>query len=248
MFTNKKVLITGGTSGIGKAIAEKFLAEGATVIITSHHATEEKKQDLMKELQMISSSISILPVNISSVASIKQLFHEVKKQFTTIDILINCAGAYTKNTFLETTEEIWDTILDVDLKGTFFCTRFAVDIMEKTSENSIINIASIAGCYPRKTHVEYAVAKAGVIHLSKCLAQTLSPIRVNCLAPSYTKTDFMPEMQDTKWVEEKKQMIPLGDFNTPDDVADAVLFFASEKARMITGEVLIIDGGRGAQI
>lgn len=198
-LSHKIVLVTGGASGIGKAITALFLKEGATVFF-SYHNDNAEFQATYRELQEISTTVFPVQVEMSDLTSIKNMVDTVITQAGKLDILVNNAGVYTKNTFFETSEEIWDHIMDVDLKGTFFCARYASDYLMKEKGSSIINIASVAGCFPRSSHVEYAIAKAGVVHFSKCLAQTLAPVRENAIAPSYTDTKFMPEMKDKAWV------------------------------------------------
>lgn len=244
---NKVALVTGGSSGIGKAIVELFLQEGATVFF-SYQKKNKELDSTLHELKKISKNVYPVHLEMTSLVSIKEMIDTVIKKTSKLDILVNSAGVYIKNTFLETTEKIWDNTMDVNLKGTYFCSRYACDYLIKQKESSIISIASIAGCFPRESHIEYAIAKAGVVHFSKCLALAISPVRVNCIAPSYTFTKFMPEMKDKNWVKKKKSIIPLKDFNTPEDIANATLFLASKDSRMITGQVIVIDGGRGGQI
>jgi 3-oxoacyl-[acyl-carrier protein] reductase len=121
--------------------------------------------------------------------------------------------------------------------------------MLKQKDAQIINISSVAGIYPRKSNFEYALTKASIIHFTKCLALLLSPkVRVNCIAPSYTWSNFMSFMKDRKKVAEKMKLVPFGRFNDPEDIAEAALYLASPGARNVTGQVLIIDGGRGSAI
>ncbi|KKP40213.1 MAG: 3-oxoacyl-(acyl-carrier-protein) reductase, 3-oxoacyl-[acyl-carrier protein] reductase [Candidatus Peregrinibacteria bacterium GW2011_GWF2_33_10] len=246
---NKIVLITGASRGIGRAIALLFAKEGANIAIHCHIHDKEEDNLAMEIKKTYKRKVAIFEADMTKVSDIKKLVENVKKTFGTIDILINNSGHYPENSFWQSTEKIWNNIMDTNLKSAYFCSQFVAKIMLKQKNGNIINMASIAGVYPRKSNLEYAISKAGMIHFSKSLALILAPhIRVNALAPSYTWTSFMSFMKDPKKVKEKMKLIPLHKFNDPEDVAKTALFLASDDSKNITGQVIVLDGGRGANI
>lgn len=245
---NKIALITGASRGIGKAIALSFAQHGADIALHCLVKTEEE-ETLVKEIQKYGRKVVCFEADISKISEVKDMVHAVKNEFTGIHILVNNAGIYKENSFFDSTEDSFDKIMDTNLKGAYFCSQFVAQIMLEQQDGNIINIASVAGLHPRKSSLEYGISKAGLVHLTKSLALVLAPhIRVNALAPSYTKTTLMAFMNDTKLIEEKIKMIPLGRLNEPEDIAKAALFLASEDSINITGEIMVIDGGRGANI
>jgi len=246
---NKTALITGASGGIGKAMALLFAQEGANIAIHClNHGKEE--DDLMKVIRSkYKRKVECFEADISKLTDIKEMVSKVHKTFGRIDILINNAGIFIENSFFETTEETWEKALNTNLKGAYFCAQYVAKIMLKQKSGNILNISSVAGIYPRKDTFEYDISKAGLIHFSKSLALILAPhIRVNSLAPSYTLTGLLSFMKDPKAVKEKIKLVPLGRLNEPEDIAKAALFLVSEDSRNITGQVLIVDGGRGAAI
>ncbi len=246
---DKVVLITGGSEGIGRAMIRLFASEGADIALHCHvHGKEEN--DLMKEIhEKYGRKIECFKADVSKIAEIKKMVAAVQRKFGRIDVLINNAGIYVKSSFSESTEKIWNKVMDTNLRSTYFCSQFVSKIMLKQKEGNIINIASVAGIYARKSSFEYAISKAGIIHFSKSLALILAPhIRVNAIAPGYTWSNLMPFMKDPKKVKEKMKLIPLKRFNDPEDVANTALFLATEDSRNITGQVIVIDGGRGANV
>ncbi len=246
---NKVVLVTGGSRGIGRAIALLFASEGAKIAL--HCKVHDREEDgLMREIRRKHhATTECFAADVSDIKAISTMVSDVKKRFGRIDILVNNAGIYPENSFFDSTEKTWDNVMDINLKSAYFCSQLVAKIMLKQRSGNIINVASVAGLYPRAASLEYAISKAGMIHFSKSLALTLAPhVRVNAIAPSYTWSGFMPFMKDKKKVKEKLKLIPLGRFNDPEDVANAALFLASEDSRNMTGQVLVIDGGRGAGV
>jgi len=243
---DKIVLITGGSRGIGRAIIRLFASEGANIALHCH-IYDQEEDDLTNEIRKkYGRKIECFEADVTKVPEIKKMVAAVKKKFGRIDILVNNAGFYPENSFFESTEKIWEKVMNTNLRSTYFCSQFVSKIMLVQKEGNIINIASVAGVYPRNSHFEYAISKAGIIHFSKSLALILTPnIRVNAIAPSYTWSDFMSFMKDPKKVKEKMKLIPMKRFNDPEDVATAALFLATEDSRNITGQVIVIDGGRG---
>lgn len=241
------ILITGATSGIGLATAIAFAQEGHHILL-GHRFADAEFKTACGALDKYAGGYMPLTVDIEDLESITSAKHRLEKQKTRVDVLVNCAGVFDNHDFIDSSSEIWDKIMNTNLRGTYFMTQAIAAIMIAQESGCIINVASVAGIHPRKDHLEYAISKAGIIHMTRCLAQTLAPLRVNAVAPSYTWSKFMSFMQDKEKVAKKMATIPLGRFNEPEDVANSIVFLASEKARNITGEVLVLDGGRGGRM
>jgi len=247
-LTNQNVLITGAAHGIGRAIALLFAKEGANIVIHCHHLDKDAKS-LQKAVQKLGRKALVIEADLQKYSEIKRMIVEAIKSFKQIDILVNNAGKYPENGFFESTEENFDLIMNTNLKSQYFCSQLLAKKMLKQKASQIVNISSVAGIYPRKSSFEYALSKAAIIHFTKCLSLLLAPkVRVNCIAPSYTWSNFMSFMKDPQKVKEKMKLVPTGQFNTPEEIAEAALYLASSCARNITGQVLIIDGGRGSTV
>ena len=241
------ILITGATSGIGLATALAFAKEGHHILL-SYLREGQEYQEACDKLVQSTGGFTPLQIDLHDLESIAAAKVFLETNNINVDVLVNNGGVYDEHEFLESTPEIWDKVMNTNLRGTYFLTQAIADLMVKRGSGAIVNVASVAGVYPRRNHLEYAISKAGIIHMTKCLAQTLAPIRINAVAPSYTWSKFMNFMEDKEKVAQKMQEIPLGRFNTPEDVAESILFLASDKAKNITGEVLVMDGGRGGRI
>lgn len=241
------ILITGATSGIGLATALAFAKEGHHILL-GHRYKDAEFQTACDALQDFAGGYTPVLVDIADLESITTMQHHLVKEKLRVDVLVNCAGVFEDTGFMESTPALWDKIINTNLRGTYFMTQAVAALMLKQKSGVIINVSSVAGVYPRKDHLEYAISKAGIIHMTRCLAQALAPLRVNAVAPSYTWSKFLSFMRDKKKVARKMESIPLGRFNEAEDVAESILFLASEKARNITGEVLVIDGGRAGRI
>jgi len=245
---NKVVLVTGSARGIGKAIAKKYLEEGASVIIADVLVDEAKKtveefENIFKENKIIFHETDISEKN-----EVKALFTVIKEEFGKLDILVNNAGILVKSSFFDTTEEMWDKTMSVNLKGTFLCSKEAAKIMKNNGRGNIVNISSIDGevVYYTGHHVPYGVSKAGIIMLTKIMAVELADynIRVNAVAPGVVKTDISGgSMKDSGHLNEVMREIPLKKLAVPEEVAGAVVFLTSSEASYITGTTLFVDGG-----
>jgi NAD(P)-dependent dehydrogenase (short-subunit alcohol dehydrogenase family) len=227
---NKVAVITGGSSGIGKAIVEEFKKEGAKVIVVdrnSHPDTLTIAADLSKK------------------EDIQKIIDESISKYGKVDILVNCAGVYERNLFLESTHEIWDKTMDINLRSIFFLCKGFIKHMKENNSGNIINISSNAGFMTKnKKGIEYGLSKSGVIYLTKSLAISFVPtIRVNCISPGYTLSKMNKFIDDPILQKEIEESIPMKRLNQPKDIAKLTLFLASEDSRNITGQNITIDGG-----
>ena len=230
-------LVTGGGRGIGRAICQLFATEGARVAVA----------DI--DLKTAQSTVDILPteglaleMDVASKETVDAGFARVLDHFSSFDILVNNAGFITHTTFEDCTEEVWDRILDVNLKGTFLCCQAALPSLKERGRGAIINMSSLAAKNGgMAAGPPYTASKAGVSALTIGLARTLAPhrIRVNGIAPGVIDTD----MTRTPMHDRLTEQIPLGEKGKPEDVARCALFLASDDARHITGEIIDVNGG-----
>jgi 3-oxoacyl-[acyl-carrier protein] reductase len=239
---DKVAIITGSARGIGKSIANKLAQNGATVVICD--LKMDDVQPTVDEFNSAGMNAIGLTVNVTDMKSVEALFDEVISKLGKIDILVNNAGITRDALIVRMNEADWDSVLTVNLKGTFNCTKCAAKIMMKQRSGKIVNIASIMGIIGNVGQANYSASKAGVIALTKTTARELGRrgVNVNAVAPGFiaTKmTEALPEAQKEKILE----AVPLGCVGYPEDVANAVAFLVSDSARYITGHVIQVDGG-----
>jgi 3-oxoacyl-[acyl-carrier protein] reductase len=238
----KVALVTGAAQGIGKAIALLLARNGADVVVSDINL--EKAQETANEIQGMGRRSVAIKVNVADLKDVERMVGAIVEQFGRIDILVNNAGITRDRLILRMTEEDWDAVLDVNLKGTFNCTKAAIRYMSKQKSGKIVSIASVSGEMGNPGQANYAASKAGVIGFTKTIAREFAGrgINVNAIAPGYIQTpmtDAVPE----KTKEELKRMIPMERLGKPEDVAQAVLFLVSENSSYITGQVLNVNGG-----
>jgi len=241
-LSGKVALVTGAAQGIGKAIALLLAKNGADVVISDINL--EKAQETANEIQGMGRKSFAIKVNVVDLSDVERMIEAIVGQFGRIDILVNNAGITRDRLILRMTEEDWDAVLDVNLKGTFNCTKAAIRYMSKQKSGKIVSIASVSGEMGNPGQANYAASKAGVIGFTKTIAREFAArgINVNAVAPGYIQTpmtDAIPE----KAKETLKQMIPLERLGQAEDVARAVLFLVSENSSYITGQVLNVNGG-----
>jgi NAD(P)-dependent dehydrogenase (short-subunit alcohol dehydrogenase family) len=245
LFKEKIVVITGGTRGIGFATAKEFARSGATVVICSRNIGSVKKA--IKELKPISSSnVFGMPLDITKIEEVEIFFEDLYKKFGGIDILINNAGIQDPKPSLEITEKVWDRIINTNLKGTFFCSKFAAKYMSKKASGSIINIGSVQSIYVADGQVPYSATKAAIVQITRCLAKEWAQagIRVNCVAPGSIPTDINKDFySNPKNLENTLKRIPFGRQGKPEEIAKVILFLASEDSSYVTGQTIYVDGG-----
>lgn len=241
----KVALITGGSRGIGKSIALKLASLGANVII-NYSSNETKANKVVDEIKELGSEGIAIKADVSNVEQAKNLIDEALSKFNKIDILVNNAGITKDNLIMRMTEEDWDLVLDINLKGSFNVTKSIIRKMIKQKYGSIINISSIVGLTGNAGQCNYSASKAGIIGLTKSLAKEVGKknIRVNAIAPGFIETDMTDKLPD-KIKAEYIKGIALNKLGQPDDVANAVAFLASDYAKYITGQVIVVDGGLG---
>jgi len=240
---NRVAIVTGGARGIGKAIALTLLREGGKLAIID--SDRDRLEILKKEFEKENKEVIVIPCDITKSSDVKEMIVQVHKKFGRVDILVNNAGIIRRGTIDTVTEEDWDRVIEVNLKGTFNCCKAVAGIMKQQGYGKIINVSSIAGKMGDITSAPgYGPSKAGMDALTKTLARQLAPygINVNAVSPHAIETEM-----SAQWSEERRKeiiaSIPLGRLGKPEDVAEAVLFLASDVASFITGEILDVNGG-----
>jgi NAD(P)-dependent dehydrogenase (short-subunit alcohol dehydrogenase family) len=243
----KAAIVTGGRRGIGKAIALAFAGAGADLVICDIAAADGGLDETAEQIKRLGSKCLALKTDISQRDDVENLVRSSVDLFGKIDILANCAGIWIPGqTLLECSDENWNKVIDTNLKGCFLCCQTAGKAMVAQKNGSIINISSQVGITPGAGAGAYPTSKAGIIMLTKQLAQELAEfnIKVNALAPGIVKTDFNSAFwRDPKIERQTAGMVPLNRLAEPEDIAEAALFLASDSSSYITGEVLAINGG-----
>ena len=240
-FTSKTALITGATGGIGREIAKKLHAQGATLALT------DMNLDTLKAFQQeLGERVFIYSANLTDSDSLKALVAQAEKDMGKIDILVNNAGITQDGLCMRMTDEQWQKVLDINLTAGFKLSRAVIPGMMKRRYGRIVNMASIVGVFGNAGQANYAASKGGLIAMTKCMAQELAArgITLNCVAPGFIKTpmtDVLPE--EAKEALAKK--IPMGRLGLAEDIANTVAFLASEEASYINGQVLHVNGGMG---
>lgn len=249
MLENKVALVTGGTSGIGLGIAERFLKEGAKVVVAGR--SKGRCEEAIKKLERISKNrVAFVTGDVSSSKDAKRMISETIEKFDKMDILVNSAGIYLEKRAEETSEEEWDRIIDVDLKGVWLCSVAAYPHFKKQKKGVIINISSDAGISGNRDCAAYCAAKGGVSNLTRAMALDYAKenIRVNALCPAVIDTP-MYEMEISRQENREEYMSmtaenhPVGRVGTVEEVAFAALMLASDEAGFTTGACVPVDGG-----
>lgn len=242
-FENKIVLVTGAGRGIGASIAKRFASEGAEVIV-NYSGNDEAAQKTVDEITATGGQAQKYKCSVNDSESVKVMIDEIIKEFGRIDILVNNAGITKDGLMLRMTDEDFDRVIDVNLKGTFNCTKYVSKYMLKQKSGKIINISSVVGLSGNAGQVNYSASKAGIIGITKSAAKELSSrgITVNAVAPGYVDTDMTKVLSDNIRNEILKN-IPLQRMGNVEDISNCVAFLASEDASYITGQVISVDGG-----
>ena len=234
-LSGKVAVVTGGARGLGAQMCQMFAAEGAQVIAVD-----------LGEMTYSAERVEYYKLNITDAEGCKKFFDETIGKYGKIDILVNNAGITRDAMTRKMTDEMWDIVIDVDLKGLFNLTRYIGPQMEANGSGAIVNISSVVGEYGNIGQANYAAAKAGVIGLTKTWAKEFArkgaAVRVNCIAPGYTMTDILKTVPK-ELLDKFAAMTMLGRLGRPEEIASAALFLVSDEASYITGQVLSVNGG-----
>jgi 3-oxoacyl-[acyl-carrier protein] reductase len=240
---NKVALVTGASRGLGAAIAVKLAGNGIKVAL-NYLTNDDEANKVARKIESSGGETMLFKANVSDAAAVRQMVRQIVKQWGKLDILVNNAGIVRDTLLLRMPDEIWDEVLNVDLRGAYLCTKYALRSMMEQGWGRIINIASLAGLVGNAGQTNYSAAKGGLIAFTKAVAREVGSrnITVNAIAPGFIVTEMTdklsPETRDAILAR-----IPLGRFGKTDDVAEMVAFLAGEAAGYITAQVISIDGG-----
>ena len=242
MFEGKIAVVTGAARGIGQAIAYNLAARGADIVLGDIKA--EWLSESAEGVKKLGRKVWCFELDVTNATAVQNVFNDITAETGRIDILVNNAGITKDGLLMRMSEEDWDAVLTVNLKGTFACTKAVSRIMMKQRSGSIINIASVVGLMGNAGQANYAASKGGVIAFTKSVAKEFASrnIRANAVAPGFISSKMTDALSDE--VRQKMlEAIPLASFGTPEDVANAVAFLASDQSSYITGQVISVNGG-----
>ncbi len=242
MFEGKIAVVTGAARGIGQAIAYNLAANGADIVLGDIKA--EWLTESAEGVKKLGRKVWCFELDVTNATAVQSAFNDIAAETGRIDILVNNAGITRDGLLMRMSEEDWDAVLTVNLKGTFACTKAVSRIMMKQRSGSIINIASVVGLMGNAGQANYAASKGGVIAFTKSVAKEFASrnIRANAVAPGFISSKMTDALSDE--VRQKMlEAIPLSSFGTPEDVANAVAFLASDQSSYITGQVISVNGG-----
>ena len=235
-------LVTGGAKGIGRAICRSLANDGFKIAV-NYNNSENEAMALKDELSAL-TDVEIFKCDVSDSDAVKEMFSEISRKLGNVDVLVNNAGIAQQVLFTDITDEMWQKMINTNLSGAFYCSREALRNMINEKNGVIINIASMWGEVGASMEVHYSTAKAGLIGMTKALAKEvgLSGVRVNAVSPGVVLTDMMSSFSESD-KSELKDETPLNSLGIPEDIAEAVSFLVSDKAKFITGQVLSVNGG-----
>lgn len=241
-FKSQVAVITGGTRGIGKSIAEHFAKNGADIVVCGRN--QQAAIEAAESLSSFGVKTIGLRLDVSNSQEVKETFEKIISELKKIDILVNNAGITKDGLLMRMSEESWDAVLDINLKGCFLCTKAVIPEMARQRYGRIINIASVAGFMGNPGQANYSASKAGIVGFTKTVAREYASrgITVNAVAPGFIET-AMTDVLNEKIKEEMKKLIPLGRFGKVEDIANAVLFLALPESGYITGQTIHVNGG-----
>ena len=239
-LTTKVAIVTGAASGIGLGIAQLFIKEGSKVVFSDINKSGKAAADAAGKKALF------IECDISNAGSVKNLVAKTLEAFGTIDILINNAGILYQKPISETSDEEWDAVININLKGTFLLTREVLPIFEKHGRGKIVNMASIAGIIGYENLSAYCASKGGIIAMTRSLALEFAPknINVNCICPGAIKTGMTKVIEENETMLKQTLMyIPAGRMGDPIDITNAALYLASDESDYVTGASIVVDGG-----
>jgi 3-oxoacyl-[acyl-carrier protein] reductase len=241
-FRGQVGIVTGGARGIGKAIAEGLAKSGVDLVIAGRNL--DAANETAAALTAFGVKAMGVKLDVSNSEEVEKTFEGIRKEFQRIDILINNAGITKDGLLLRMSEAAWDSVIDINLKGVFLCSREAIKDMAKQRYGRIVNITSVAAFMGNPGQANYSASKAGIVGFTKTIAReyAIRGITVNAVAPGFIETAMTDVLSD-RVKEEMKKLIPLGRFGTVEDVANAVIFLASPDSGYITGQVIHVNGG-----
>jgi 3-oxoacyl-[acyl-carrier protein] reductase len=242
-FTGKVAVVTGSSRGIGRAIALRLAHEGARVVV-NYRSNAAAADEVTGQIKTSNGEALAFQADVSDVAQAQALIGTAIKSFGRIDILVNNAGTTRDTLIMRMSEEDWDVVIDTNLKGSFNCIKAVSRQMMRQRYGRIVNITSVSGLAGNAGQANYASAKAGLVGLTKTVAKELGSrgITCNAVAPGYVPTDLTASLPE-ELIQEVVKRTPLGRMGTPEDLAAAVAFLASDEAGFITGQILAVDGG-----
>ena len=242
-FEGKAALVTGASRGIGRAIALRLAAEGADVLV-NYNANAEAANQVADAIKALGRSVRLVQADVGKPADVDRLVQSALEHFKRIDVLVNNAGITRDTLLVRMSEDDWDDVLDTNLKSAFLVTKAALRPMLRQRSGRIVNITSISGVIGNAGQANYSASKAGLIGLTRSIAREVASRSITCnaVAAGVIETEIWQGVPDAA-IETLLQMIPAGHKGTPEDVAEAVAFFASDAAAYITGQVLNVDGG-----
>ena len=245
-FNDQHVIVTGGTRGIGAGLTEAFLKSGATVIAT-YNGNDEAARNFKEKNSLYGDKLVLKKFNVANSQEVEAFFKDFESEFPSLEILVNNAGIRRDSIIPSMNEADWDAVLDINLKGTYNMTRFAVLAMMKNRYGRIVNMSSVGGKLGLPGQANYAASKAGQIAMSLSVSKEVAKrnITINNVCPGFIETELISDLPDEQ-VKEYKSQVPMKRFGKVEEVAHAVLFFASRESSYITGATLDIAGGLNA--
>jgi 3-oxoacyl-[acyl-carrier protein] reductase len=241
---SRVVVVTGGSRGIGRSVALRFAHAGDNVVIVHYDPDENHANETLSALARLGVGAESFKVDVSSFKAVNSLFEDILSKYKKVDVLVNNAGITRDCLLMRMTEELWDSVIEVNLKSVFNCTHAVVRPMIKERSGRIVNIASVVGQIGNAGQANYAASKAGIMGFTKTVAREVAPrgITVNAVAPGFIDTEMTAVLSD-KVKESFNQQIPLGRIGTPEDVAETAYWLCSDAASYITGQVIHVNGG-----
>jgi len=241
-FKGQVGIVTGGTRGIGKAIAAELAQKGVNLVVAAR--TLETAHEVAVSLSTRDVKVLGMKLDVSNAKEVEKVFEATRKEFGRVDILVNNAGITKDGLLMRMSEDAWDAVMDINLKGVFLCSREAIKDMTRQRYGRIVNITSVAAFMGNPGQANYSASKAGIVGFTKTVAReyAVRGVTVNAVAPGFIET-AMTDVLPVNIKDEMKKLIPLGRFGTVNDVAQAVVFLASPDAGYITGQVIHVNGG-----